>query len=61
MLQSPALPMRTALEGREGGELNAKGGRSGKQNAWERGESERCFLFTSWLKGAFVTSTNDKN
>lgn len=32
--------MGKALEGREGGELNARGGGSIEQNAWEKGGSE---------------------
>ena len=39
-----SLPIKTALKGREGGELNAEGGV--EQNASERRECEGCFIFT---------------
>ena len=45
--------MGTTFEGGEGGELDAEGGGSVEQNAKERGGYEGCFVFTSWLVGAF--------
>ena len=47
--------MGTALKGGKDGELDV-GGRGGgqlKQNALEGGGSRGCFIFTSWLVGAF--------
>ena len=44
MLWSLALPTGTALEGGEGGELDA---------VEEREGSEGCFVFMSWFIGAF--------
>ena len=56
MLCSAASPMGTALEGGEGGELDAGGGGGGGKTPSRRGGSEdahnvylECFLFTSWL------------
>ena len=44
------------MKGREGGEMDAGGGGGlVEQNAKERGGSESCFVFTSWLIGPLIS------
>ena len=52
--------MGTALEGGEGGELDAEGGGGGGEGGVgvaNKGGLKGCFVFTSWLIGAFDIST----
>ena len=53
MQWSPALPMGMALKEEEGGEFDARGVGSVRQNVLETGgEGYERFVLTSWLIGA---------